>query len=274
MPTARPSGFAMVGAGAVRLYSTEELLRLPPPRWLIDRVIPAGGLVGLYGPPGCGKSFVALDIALSVASGLPWQGQTVEPGFVVYISAEGVAGLGRRVLSWLQRQELSSLDVDVAWVMEALPVFSESEDLEALFGRFDELQKTPTLIVLDTLARCFAGDENQQQDMGAFVAGIDRMRIEHGATVVTVHHTNSSDGRERGSTAFRGAADTMIRVLPGVALAGVAKGALRPQKGSFTLTMDKSKESECFPTGIGRFIPNLDTESCTVSIDWQPAEQL
>lgn len=57
-----------------RLMSAAELMSLPPPRWLVANHLPVEGLAVLYGPPGGGKSFVALDLALSIATGLDWLG--------------------------------------------------------------------------------------------------------------------------------------------------------------------------------------------------------
>jgi RecA-family ATPase len=75
------SGFAV--------YTVAELLDLKPPSWLIADTVPEQGLIALYGAPGDGKSFIALDMALCVAAGIPWQGHDTQKAYVVYVSAEG-----------------------------------------------------------------------------------------------------------------------------------------------------------------------------------------
>src|SRR4051812_37793236 len=75
------------------LISVGELLELPPPEWLIEGVIESSALGVLYGPPGCGKSFAALDWALSVATGKAWHGREVRQGAVVYVAGEGTTGV-------------------------------------------------------------------------------------------------------------------------------------------------------------------------------------
>lgn len=210
---ARPSHFTLTQDGPLRLYSTAELLAMDPPEWLIDGVFPENGLIGVYGQPGMGKSFVTLDFALSIASGTPWQGRQVKKGFVIYISAEGGRGIGKRVLAWLAAHDLDMKDVEIAWLVEAMPVNVDSEEMTILLERLaKEVRQHPTLIVVDTLARCFDGDENLQVDMGRFIAGVDFMRHEFGCAVIVVHHTNLSGQRERGNTAFRGACDTMMQI--------------------------------------------------------------
>lgn len=240
---------------------------MPVPTWLIDKVLPAGGFIGIYGPPGCGKSFLALDMAFCVASGLLWHERETQQGWVVYISGEGMAGLGRRAQSWLTHHGLSVDDADIAWLPEAVPIYDGSEGLEALVERIAEVGKAPSLVIIDTLARSFDGDENQQFDMGRFVAGVQHLQ-QLGAAVLAVHHTNSAEGRERGSTAFRAATDTMIAVLPGHAGTRMAG---RANKGLLTMSCSKQKESEPFQPAAGRLVPT-DAGSCVVSLKWMEPE--
>ena len=228
----RPSAFPFTKPGKMRLLSTEEMMRLPPPTWLIDKIIPAGGLVGLYGPPGVMKSFVAADVALSVASGGLWQGHPVTQGFPLYVCAEGAAGMGKRVKGWLKYRKVDARNVRAAWLTESVPVYADSDGMGAVMERIEEADVVPDLIVIDTLARCFDGDENQQADMGRFVAGVDRLRKEFDATVLVVHHTRLDGDRERGNTAFRGAADAML--------------SLANKKGKLILSCVKQKDAEEF----------------------------
>lgn len=184
---------------------------MPTPMWLVDGVLPEGGLCALYGPPGTGKSFVAVDFAMSIATSRQWHSRDVTPGYVLYISAEGGSGIGRRAQAWSEVYGVSPRSARLAWLPEPIPIFRDSQALDILLTRIEEeVQETPRFVVVDTLARCFDGDENSQEDMGRFVSGVDRLRREFGATLLVVHHTRLDGDRERGNTAFRGAADTMI----------------------------------------------------------------
>jgi len=216
----------------MRMFSTEEMMHLPAPSWLIDRIIPAGGLCGLYGPPGVMKSFVAADLALSVAAGGLWQGHKVTQGFPLYVCAEGASGMGKRINGWLEYRKLKASRVRGAWLTESVPVYADSDGMARVIERIEEADIVPDLIVIDTLARCFDGDENQQADMGRFVAGVDRLRKEFDSTVLVVHHTRLDGDRERGNTAFRGAADTML--------------SLSNKKGKLILACNKQKDAEEF----------------------------
>ncbi len=251
MGGSRPSSFALTSPGPMRLYSTAELLKLPPPDWLVDNIMPEGGLVGLYGPPESAKSFIAIDLALCVASGTSWHGHEVKKGFVLYVAAEGGPGIGKRVRAWLQAKKAQTSQADVAWLIESLSIYKDSSDMDALMSRLDdEMERAPVLIIVDTLARCFDGDENQQEDMGRFVAGLDKLRHEYGATLVAIHHTRLDGDRERGNTAFRGGTDTMISVTRG--------------DSDITLECTKQKDAEHFPSMSFQLVPIEGTESCIV----------
>lgn len=249
--SSRPSQFTLTGAGPLRLFSTQELLNRPIPPWFIDGIFPSGGLVSIYGPPGGGKSFIAMDMALSCATGRAWQGRPTEPGFVLYIAAEGGAGIGKRARAWIQHHRASASSVRLGWATEPLALFKESQDLDTLTDRLSlELECAPAFIIIDTLARCFEGDENTQLDMGRFVAGCDALRTEYAATVLVVHHTRLDGERERGNTAFRGSLDTLIEV--------------KPNHGMMDLICRKQKDAEDFATFSLRLQPVPGTESCVV----------
>jgi KaiC/GvpD/RAD55 family RecA-like ATPase len=247
----RPSAFALTAPGKLRIYSMAELLLMPPPEWLIHGIMPAGGLIGLYGPPGIGKSFLAIDFAMSIGSGGYWQARPVVRGPVLYIGAEGGTGVSKRAKAWLLDRGVKSRDAKVMWLLESLPIHGDSADVDRVMDRLtEEVNIHPSLVIIDTLARCFDGDENQQEDMGRFVAGADRFRTEFDATVIVVHHTRLDGERERGNTAFRGAADTMM--------------SMKREKGHLWLTCNKQKDSEEFAAIELKLKPVPETESCVI----------
>jgi hypothetical protein len=194
---------------------------------------------------------VAIDIAMSVATARPWQGFPVEPGLALYVSAEGGTGIGKRVRAWLDYYAVLAGHANMAWLVEAMTVNSDSDDLDIVIDRLDtEMERWPTLIILDTLARCFDGDENQQQDMGRFIQGVDKLRMKFHATVIVVHHTRLDGARERGNTAFRGAADAMI---------SVAK-----KDDEIVVTNNKQKDSEEFAPLRFHLQQNAEIDSCVL----------
>lgn len=194
----------------IDLLSTRELLGLPPVKWLLNTLIPEEGFVGLVGAPGSGKSFIALDWAMCVAEGRPWLGTyAVEQAPVIYIAAEGGRGIQQRVAAWMRHYGYTDLPA-MYFLLSPLYVREEGT-VEAFIEELQERDINPKLVVLDTLSRSFGGgEENASADMGHFVDQMTKLAQECRMATLIVHHTNAQGVRERGSTAFRGAADAMF----------------------------------------------------------------
>ena len=203
-------GLATSAPRRFKLLTVSDLESLEPLDWMVEGALPTGGFLGLYGPSGGLKSFVALDISLHVATGRDWHGRAVKRGPVVYVAGEGRRGLAKRVLGWRARYEVNPDDFRLV----AYPVAVTTEEINDLILSIGDMPEKPRLIVLDTLARTFgAGDENSQQDMSAYVRACDRLAEVTGAAVMVVHHTGKDENRGlRGSNALLGALDTNIFV--------------------------------------------------------------
>lgn len=186
-----------------------------PIAWLIDSYIEADALAVLYGPPGKGKSFLALDMSCCIATGLPFHGHEVKRGAVFYIAGEGHNGLARRLRAWAQHNDtempallfVSEAPTDLASASNATNV------AEAVHQLADTTGESPVLIVIDTMARNFGGDENSATDVGQFIRNADTLRRRWKATVLIVHHSGKNGERgARGSSALKGAADAEYEV--------------------------------------------------------------
>ena len=195
-----------------KLHSIEEIEQIQPPPWLIKDIIPQGGFVVFYGEAGVGKTFVALDLAMCIGSGLPWNGHQTTQGPVVYIAAEGGFGFGPRVQAWKINHELTG-NPPVFFLMEAV-LFREEAFRTLFMMTLNAASLKPKLIVIDTFARSFVGhDESSAKDVSEFIHVLDRVRKITGAAVLLIHHVGKNSRRqERGSSALRGAADTMIHL--------------------------------------------------------------
>jgi RecA-family ATPase len=243
-------------------------MRMPPPQWQVEGLLPENSLCVLYGPSGCGKSFVSIDLALSVGSGLRWQGRQTTKGFVLYVSAEGRAGLGQRIKAWMIDRTLESRDVDIAWLPEAIDIYGDSAHIDVLFERMEEMDRAPDLVIIDTLARCFVGDESKTEDMSNFVRGCDRIKTGFATTVLAIHHTNTEQARERGNGALRGATDAMICMSAGVLGSKAPSPFDISHDKTFTMTVSKQKEAPEDVLGVGRLRQVEGTRSCVADIEW------
>lgn len=190
-----------------------ELDSEPDQQWLADRVLPEGGFGVLFGQSGSYKTFIALDLAYRVALGYSWGGRAVKQGAALYIAAEGsIGGLKKRARAWRAENGVSA--APVAFLPHAIILGSSDDaDVEKLIALIDAMDPRPVLVIVDTIARCMDGDENNNRDMGAYVRAADRIREETGAFLLHLHHTTKKDPfTERGASALRGAADTMLQV--------------------------------------------------------------
>lgn len=228
---------AALTSGRFRLFTLAELREAEPLRFLIDRHIPQGSFGFLYGEPGAGKSFLALSMALSVAYELPdWHGERVKlrhGGRVVYIAAEGSAGLIQRATAWEARQLLPIGRVaDFRVIIRPANLHDPNDAVEVIAEIRALGWDKCDLVVIDTLSRSIPGaDENAQKDTSKFVKICDAIRAELDCAALVVHHASKSKDSMRGSTVLAGAADFVLRAekLPG--------------GGAVKLTCEKQKDA-------------------------------
>ncbi len=186
-----------------------EVLTAAPPSYHIQGVLPEAALVVIYGAPGSGKTFLALDLALSVARGEAWCGRKTKQGTVVYIAAEDAHGVRMRARAYAQTHGVESLPF---FLLDAAPNFRSRDDVTQVAKSVAALGPV-RLVIVDTWARVLAGDENSAQDVGEAVDLSARLHRATGATIVVIHHTGKDSTRgARGSTALLGACDCEIEV--------------------------------------------------------------
>jgi RecA-family ATPase len=190
----------------------DMLQTIPDPKTLIEGVLMQETVAVLWGDPAAGKSFVTLDMAMSIATNQKWFGHKVKAGNVLYIVGEGLAGMKLRAQSWVeakhrrpQGNEISFLSRPVQFLQDLAP-----EALEQLIK-----EKTPIrLVVVDTLARSIVGySENDNMDMGRLIDVAEQIKEKTKATILFVHHSTKGQLRSmRGASALRGGIDTEIEM--------------------------------------------------------------
>ena len=183
----------------------------PPTGYHIKGVLPHAEMAMLYGPPQSGKSFLALDMSMSIAQGLPWRELRVKQGRVVYIAAEGVGGLTNRINAYCEYHNTPRQAIDV-FIMPAAPNFLNINDIRAITTTIAALH--PALIVVDTWAQVTAGsDENSAKDMGKALSNAKKLHNATKATVLIIHHSGKdAEKGARGSSVFLGAAESMLEI--------------------------------------------------------------
>lgn len=151
-----------------------QLPRAPQP-WVVDKLIPVGGLVNLFGKPKTGKSFLALSLAKAIVNGdQDWCGYPIsQPGPVAYLQIdtpreEWSARLGRIQLSGQGANKLWIAD------MYQVPEFPfnilNPQQTELTWLKQSVAAINPVLTVIDTLREVHGGDENDSTTMRNVIA--------------------------------------------------------------------------------------------------------
>jgi len=200
---------------------------------LIKGILDQGAMTVLYGESNAGKTFVAMDIAYHVATGLQWAGKRVARAAVLYVAAEGGQGARKRAAALTARYGAAG---DFLFLLHPVNLLRADADLAPLIATIRDSGLTFGLIVIDTLSRAMAGgDENASTDMGAMVKHLDLLRASTGAHLMVVHHSGKDRAKgARGHSLLRAATDTEIEVADRV----ISVTKQRDLDGSFASGFD------------------------------------
>ena len=191
-------------------------IELTAPQYLIEGLIEQQSLCQMFGEPGSGKSFMAIDAACSIGSGKDFHGRAVVRGPVVYVAGEGRRGVVRRINAWAKAHSIDLPDISL-YVSRTAVGINNGNNLAGLKAEIHHIMEefgAPALIIIDTLARNFGdGDENDTKDMTSFIAEVDRLNDEFHCASLIVHHAGHGEkGRARGSSALKGALDAEYKI--------------------------------------------------------------
>lgn len=189
------------------------------PLHLVRGLFPQVGTTCLYGAPGTGKSFVALDVVLSVAAGLDVLGRRSLQGAAVYLSTEGSSGLRARAIAWALARGIDISNLPVALIEEPRRL-REPGVVATLIDRIKRLEASSGVpcrfICIDTLSQCLFGEENGQEAMAEFTGEMTRIAKAIGTQVCVVHHTGKDKTKgPRGSSVIVGNFDTLLALSEG-----------------------------------------------------------
>lgn len=174
------------------IVTGKEYFSLPrsPETWLIDPLIPAGGLALVYGDPKIGKSYAALQLALALQNGTEWLGFHIpRPSRPVYIQLdtprslwadrlEKLAGHGVEGIDDLLLADLGTLDT---WPFDILSVDHQDRLRNYL------MSMKADLVIIDTLRECHSGDENDSTTMKSVMSSL--IAACHPAAIMLIHHS-------------------------------------------------------------------------------------
>jgi hypothetical protein len=186
----------------------------PAPTWLIPDLLPDEATAVMFGAPDSYKSFLALDLSLILAAGIPgWSNGAQDPMTVVYVAGEGARSIERqRRPAWRMAHGIS--EPLPFYTIDSVPMIVRPQEVIELIEAIKARSLKPKLLVIDTLARAMAGkNENDAKDTSEFIEAIDTIKRVLKCTVLVLHHTGKEEGRGmRGSSAIGAAVDTVLQV--------------------------------------------------------------
>ena len=238
-----------------KMLTDGDLARLGNPEYLLAPYLVALTLAVLYAPSGLGKTFLALALACALVTGRKFCGLTVPRRVpVIYIPGEGAMGLKRRVDAWKDLEQYNPDDVLGLHIWPAAVHLLDLLEVREFVAEARDVR--PGLVIFDTWQRCLGGDENSTADTAAGVAALDRIRSTLNCAALVVHHTGIRDDRERGNTALRASADTML--------------ALKQEDDLTVLRVEKQRDGQQAPELRDlrvRLVPHVETQSMVCVAD-------
>jgi hypothetical protein len=176
-------------------------------RWLIEGLWTRHGVGLIGGAPKCGKTWLALDLAVSVASGTPALGRfsVGERGPVLFYGAEDAAPqLRARIEAIATARGLGLIGLDLGLILCPSLRLDWERDRVRLAATL--AQHRPRLLVLDPLVRLHRIDENSATEMAALLAELRLLQRRFELALVLVHHLRKQSGPADGQ-ALRGSSD-------------------------------------------------------------------
>jgi len=198
-------------AGRFKLiaFAAVELSRRT--RYLVRGLVPRSGLIIVWGPPKCGKSFWVFDLLMHVALGWLYRGRHTEQGPIIYLTLEGHEDFNDRIEAFRQRRLTTHKGVVPFYLLATrLDLVAEHQQLIADL-KAQMAGVMPAAIAIDTLNRSLRGSESSDEDMAAYVNAATALIEAFQCAVIVIHHCGLEATRPRGHTSLTGAADAQLK---------------------------------------------------------------
>ena len=178
------------------------------PGWLVDGLWADQAVGMLGGEPKCCKSFLALDIAVGVASGYPCLRRfpVRRTGPVLIFPAEDALGVVHQRIEGICNAAGASIDALPLFVITTPRLLLDlPQDRERLRETVAEIR--PVLLVLDPFIRLHRADENASKEIAPLLGYLRELQREFRTAVLLVHHVRKGSSKDRPGQALRGSSD-------------------------------------------------------------------
>lgn len=206
--------------GRYTLMDREALDNMPPPEWLIPDFLAKRSSGMLVGARGTFKTFLAMDILMSVAAGNGlgnnrlWP-SVLESGPVLLAVGEGQSGLSLRAKAWEKVHAEGEKQGNFYVISPVVLIDGGMPEWEMFIeGALAASPEGYVLVVIDTAGRAMQGlNENTQEDASKLTMLIQLLQERLDCAVLVIHHAGTdAPDRARGSTVFEADADMVVVV--------------------------------------------------------------
>ena len=194
-----------------KLHAFDAITLSTTPNYRVMGFIPGVGLVVVWGPPKCGKSFWMFDLMMHIALGWEYRSHKVKQGPVVYCAVEGGHGFRRRIEAWRLHYAARFHGPVPFWLID-VPIDLVKDHKTLIADIRETAGVVPAAVVIDTLNRSLNGSESDDEDMADYIRAADAIRIAFNCVTPIVHHCGTAGTRPRGHTSLSGACDAQISV--------------------------------------------------------------
>ena len=199
----------MTASTALPVMRAADLADVPTEQcWLVENLWGDQAVGILGGEPKCCKSFLALDLAVAVASGAPCVRRFAVPrtGRVLLFAAEDALHVVRQRLAGIARAAGRALaDLDIQVITAPTVRLDVERDRDALDETVAKLR--PRLLVLDPFVRLHRVDENLSGEVAPLLAYLRELQRRYHLAVVLVHHARKGGAKMRAGQALRGSSE-------------------------------------------------------------------
>lgn len=192
-----------------------------PPSELVKGLVPASGICFIGGQSGAGKTFIAVDLATSLASGVPFfSHKIIERVGVAILAGEGANTLSSRI-SVARDKKVQDTPLPIAWLAD-VPNLANRRELKNMIQRLrcvdQEFRARHGFrlgaVICDTLAACFAiEDENDNSKAAGVLRSLKLIADQLNLVVIPIHHYGkAADTGLRGASAWHAGSDVVLSV--------------------------------------------------------------
>lgn len=177
-------------------------------RWLIEDLWGASSVGVIGGAPKCSKTWLGLDMALSVATGTPCLGRYAVPergAVLVYLAEDALPIVRERVAGMARHRGLALESVDMHVITTPTLRLDQQRHRTRLLETARQLR--PRLLILDPLVRLHGIDENNAGEVAELLAYIRSLQRQLDLSVVLVHHTRKNTAGMAAGQGLRGSSD-------------------------------------------------------------------